>query len=145
MAVEIGPRFAPTWGGIPPHLSPEDLALWRRWRPLHERDYEGFHFDVRLITPQALPPDLEPNIRRMWLMNTAKRIDVLGVKRDRLDIIELRDNAGLSAIGQLLGYWARLSKEPIVDRPLHMLLVTNRLDPDVVEAARLHSIEVEIV
>jgi hypothetical protein len=145
MTIEFGQNFAPTWAGKPPGISPEDLDIWKRWRPREFKRYERFNFNVRLMRPIQLDPDVEDNIRRMAEFNAAKRIDVLGWGKASIDILELRNNAGLSAIGQVLGYRKLLQRDLADPRPIKMIIITNRDDPDVVETAEATGITLEVV
>lgn len=142
MTVDLGRMYLASWQGKPPGISPEDYSIWRKWRPLNFTKYIGFYFNVRLIGPAAIREGLEPQYARMWMMNTAKRIDVLGIRNDRYDIIELRSRAGLSAIGHLLGYFTLWIFGGLADKPTYMLLITDAVDPEVALVAQASGIQV---
>jgi len=89
--------------------------------------------------------ELAPEIRQMAEWNAAKRIDVLGWCAGVASIIELRDNAGFSAIGQLLGYRHLFTKDFPDLTQVKMILVTNRQDRDILETAETVDIDVEYV
>lgn len=144
MPTDFGNDFAPTWEGRPPGMSPEDYGLWQRWRLPQIHRYEKYNFNVRLIRDDPLPPNLPTNMIKMWKDNNAKRIDVLGWGGSTVDIIELRTSAGLSAIGQLIGYFRFLLAQPPSTSPLRMILVTDRADGTVRDAAEFSNISIEI-
>ena len=144
MAIDLGNDFAPTWPGRPPGMSPQDHTLWQRWRPKQVRRYEKYNFNVRLIQEHLLPPDTPPSMVKMWLDNNARRIDVLAWAPKTIDIVELRITSGLSAIGQLIGYYRFLLTEPPDTRPIQMILVTDFTDPSVHNAADFVGISVEL-
>jgi len=145
MGIELGNDFAPTWAGRPPGISPEDYDIWKVWRPRNFKRFDKLNFNVRLFRPLTLDPGLPENIKRMAEFNAAKRIDVLGWCAGAASIIELRNNAGLSAIGQLLGYNKLFRKEFPDMSQVKMILVSNRFDPDVSETAESLNIDVEQV
>lgn len=145
MGIEFGNTFAPTWAGKPPGASPEDYRIWQIWRPREFRRYDKFNFNVRLTRHLILSPELDDKIRKMAEFNAAKRIDVLGWRSGGVDIIELRDNAGLSAIGQLIGYFHLFKRDFPRALDVNMILITNHLDPDVKSTAEQVGIGLELV
>lgn len=128
METLLGPEFAPTWAGSPPGMSPADTRLWQNWRVLYAPQYRRLWYNVRLILPVPTPPGTPPEIQRAADLNAAKRIDILADAGDHLDLIELRDSAGLSALGAVLGYKAMWDLNPPLDLPVHLVIVSNKVD-----------------
>ena len=143
--IELGPRFGNPWRGYPTRFSPSDYNLWKKWIEIHWREYEGFYFDVRIMSDEVLPEGIEENFRRMWQINRARKIDAIGIQKDKAVIIEFRDFAGLSVIGQISGYKALLIIENPFDLPLEILVVTNSLEKNVADALYMLKIPVEII
>lgn len=96
--------YPANWVRKPPGMVWED---WQAWAPFlrdHGGNWSGYSYDVELYTQPMPATETDPAIIRMWLRNTAKRIDAVGWVDDRADIFEARRFAGWSAIAQLLGY-----------------------------------------
>jgi hypothetical protein len=75
------------------------------------------------------------------LHNTQKRIDVLIETQKSWKIVELRHNATASALGRLIMYRNLWKSDPPDDRPVELMLVTDKYDPDVEAAAKELGIE----
>jgi len=87
-----------------PHLLPVDIAVWERFLALHGKAYSKFDYDVRVGVGRD-PGDIVPEtIRIMAVKLSQRRIDAVGWTPNRLDIIEITTDAGLTAIGQLEAY-----------------------------------------
>lgn len=145
MRIIYGIDFKPNWPGKPPGLSPLDLIIWQQWHPQNFHKYTKFNYNVKLIRNLDLPPHLTPEMIKMWRETTAKRIDVLGWSTTTLEIIELRDSAGFSAIGHLLGYYHFLLRELETTLQIKPVLITNLADTDVAAAADFAGITVRLV
>jgi len=152
-----------------PGLLPREIIIFREWLRLHERDFDRFDYNVRVGDGFDPGPAFDAATRRMAIANSQKRIDAVAWQGSAVTLIEVKDRAGLSAIGQLIGYrplWQQTASDLLSGRRLpadedwqfeivrrrpatvpELLLVTNRLQPDlpvVVESAgiRLNVVEV---
>jgi hypothetical protein len=128
-----------------PGLLPAEILVLRAWLLLHEGEYDSFDFNVRLGSGFDPGPKYEDNIRRQWIMNTQKRLDAVGYQGNQATIIEAKRRAGLSNIGQLVGYkvlWLR--DHPDTPTP-KLLLVTTSVQTDIFDVAQDSNIRVEIV
>ena len=128
-----------------PAMLPAEIAVYKAWLRLHQAEYDRFEYNVRVgpgFDPGGGVPD---NIRTMSIANTKKRIDALAWSGSAPTIIEVKDRAGLSAIGQLLGYRVHWQLENPHAIPPKMLLVANRLAPGVQEVLQAHNVPYELV
>ena len=128
-----------------PAMLPAEIAVWRAWLRLHQGEYDRFDYNERVgpgFDPGGAVPDY---IRTMSIKNTRKRIDVVAWQGSQPLIVEVKDRAGLSAIGQLLGYRVHWRLEHPQDTPPKMLLVANRLADGMVEVLRAHEMPYELV
>jgi len=92
--------------------------------------FERFEYDVHLGEGVPLKHIYPPEIVRAAKILTQKRVDVVGYRGEEVWIIEVKPDAGLSALGQLLGYralWIRDRGEPA---KLELAVVTDILNPD---------------
>lgn len=142
MAVDLGPSFAPSFEGIPPHVSSEDLALWEIFRKRFGGDYERFYFDVALGEGEPSPPGTRPSVADAWRRLTRFRADVVGDTRTEWHLIELRPNGGPGALGALQTYATLWLSGAPDSRPMRPILVTDRCAGDIRRVAALMGVEV---
>ena len=82
----------------------EDWQAWEPWLRGPGQRWSEYAYDVELLTQPIPNGEADPAMIRMWLRNTAKRIDAVGRTAAGYTIFEARRRAGWSAIAQLLGY-----------------------------------------
>jgi hypothetical protein len=135
MKPDLGFRYAPGWKGVPPHISSEDFEIWKRWRDTDlPANALSWYFDVGL-GGQVVEHETDEALTRMWRRVTSKRADVVLEYPDRWIIVELRFAASASALGRLAQYKTLWQEDPPDDRPVDLVLVTDRLDPDLERVA----------
>ena len=86
------------------HMRPSEVALFYRFldsNPLPEATYR---FDFRLGQGMTIDPDWPPEIARMARALTQRRVDVLATTPAGSWVLEIKERAGPSAVGQLLTY-----------------------------------------
>lgn len=114
-----------------PGLLPREILVLRAWLKLHEAEYDRFDFNVRMGSGFDPGPTFPQNIRDMAVQNTQKRVDAVGYRGEEATLIEVKDRAGYSAIGQLVGYFHLYkAANPTKPTPI-MLLVANRIVDDI--------------
>jgi len=69
-------------------------------------------------------------------------VDVVIERADEVVIVEVKGVAGMSAVGQLLGYEALWVKERGTSRPVHLLLVCESVEADMKGVFDWYEIEV---
>src|SRR5574341_2246525 len=87
-----------------PGLLPREIIILREWLRLHERDFDRFGYNVRVGDGFDPGPGFSDDVRKQAIDNSKKRIDAVGWQGSSVLLIEVKDRAGLSAIGQLIGY-----------------------------------------
>ena len=145
MKPDLGPAYNPNYVGTPPHMSADDLPIWRRWRALHAHQYQAFYFDVGLGEGPPQSTALDPTHAAMWLRLTQKRADVVADDGTTWTIIELRAHAQSNAVGRLQQYEDLWHRDPPDTRPVRLLLVSDNPDPDLTPLTSQHAIAVEQV
>ena len=128
-----------------PGLLPREIIVLRAWLRLHEDEYDRFDYNVRIGTGFDPGPSVSQSIRDMAIANSQKRIDAVAYKSNAVTLIEVKDRAGFSAMGQLVGYlhmWQ--ADHPDQPRP-RLLLVANRLQDDIPLVAAGAGIDIELV
>lgn len=128
-----------------PGLLPREIIVLRAWLRLHEAEYERFDYNVRIGTGFDPGPTVSQSIREMAIANSQKRIDAVAYRPNQVTLIEVKDRAGFSAVGQLVGYlhmWQ--ADHPEAPRP-RLLLVANRTQDDIPLVASGAGIDIELV
>ena len=128
-----------------PGLLPREIIVFRNWLKLHESEYDRFEYNVRLGDGFDPGPTFDPKIRQLSQDNTKTRVDAVGFVGSQATLIEVKDRAGFSAIGQLVGYEALWIQAHPTDMPPKMLLVCNRFAPDILPVLTRNEIELAVV
>lgn len=108
------------------HMLPQDIRIWDRFLLAFEKEYDRFDYDVRVGPLPPNLPDLPPNLQPLVDALYRLRIDVVAWKGDQPTIIEVKPNAGLSCLGQLLTYnyfWRKEKKSR--KKPILMAVTDN--------------------
>jgi hypothetical protein len=142
MSVDLGPRFEPTFEGIPPHVSSEDLVLWEEFRRRSSKEYVAFYFDVSLGTGEEITAGVSENVAKAWQRLTRFRADVVGDTGTEWHLIELRPNAGPGAVGSIQTYMTLWTIGPPDGRKVLPIIVTDRCSRDIRTVAQLSGVEV---
>lgn len=124
-----------------PHMSPEDTDLWNRFIMTNPDFADFVYYDVPVGTlphkiESAQRPITEKYVRQTYL----KRIDALTHRNNLLHLIELKPNAGMIALGQVIMYRHCLAKMLGHDLNIHAMIVTDQADIDLPELAQIHTI-----
>jgi len=118
-----------------PHMMPYDVAIWERFIENNPNAYEKCIYDF----PVGSLPDFDTTLD-VGAGSTAqalykKRIDVVGLNGDKVDIIELKPNASASALGQVLAY-VELYKRDVSMTPVpRAVLITDTIRSDMEQLA----------
>jgi RecB family endonuclease NucS len=74
-----------------------------------------------------------------------RRIDAVGFKGEEIDIIEVKPNATMSAIGQVVGYVHLYMRDEAWSKPPKAVIVTDYADADMIAVAQAQGVTVVIV
>jgi len=111
-------------------MSSRDFLIWRAWHEKSWPGWMGFYFDVAVGTPVEMPSGMDPVKGLAMQRISLKRLDGLGVKKDRYTVIEVRPAASSSPAGAVLLYRFLLLLEARLSLPIDLLIVTDQSDPD---------------
>lgn len=143
MPTDLGPLFPPGFTGMPPHMGSNDFSIWQRYHQIHGRDFLGFYFDAAVGLGAIIPDGTAEKLARTWTRLTQKRIDVIGIRKDAVWIIEVRDSAGTSALGAVLSYVHLLRNDNPFSLPLRMAVLTDHADRDM--KAVMHDYGIQLI
>ncbi len=107
-----------------PSMIPGEIVIFRGWLRLHEKEYDRFEFAVRIGKGEDPGPTFGKNLREMWINNTRLRLDAVAYRGTDPTIIEVKDDAGAAAVGQLLTYKRVWIDEQRSIVPPKLILVT---------------------
>ena len=145
MPTELGQKYAVDWRGTPPHMLRPDHPVWYRFLDRYGYLFTALYYDCLLGGPFMTPEELQDPFKRMWRYNTSKRADAIAETSTEVWIIEVADYPGLRAVGQLNVYQTLWIEDPKIMKPEKMLLVSERIDPDLAAACGRFGILVYIV
>lgn len=113
-----------------PHMSVKDSEIWNRYINKFPNEYITCQYDFHI----GEPPPFDTLMDDGTDLNQDKlyrlRIDVVAVSKDRINIVEVKPNAGPSAIGQLQSYASLYERDENPKMPIEMILVTDKEMPN---------------
>lgn len=128
-----------------PHLLPEDSELWSDWLRLHAIDVLSVEYDVRVGAGRDPGNTYEPQIRKMGLDLSMRRIDCVCQLADSILIIEVCHLLTLTSIGQYYAYQVLYKRTFNPTRPTHAILVSREIHGDLQPVLEELRISYEIV
>lgn len=112
------------------HMKPEDVAIWERFIERFPEMYDEVEYGVRVGTvPQFVSEHSDPAMQAQADIYR-REIDVIGHKQGQIDIIELKPDAGTSALGQVRGYVSLYERDYTPSVFPKAIVITDRLLPD---------------
>jgi hypothetical protein len=150
-----------------PGMQMREILIWKNWLYANSTRFDSYFYNLRLGDGVDPGPSYPDSSRRMWIANSMKRVDVVAVKGERVTIIEVEENPGLTAFGQIAGYvvlWRNrvanggppsvhlslgvekfFPPELPLDLNPGVLLVCARIGNDALAVARSSNVSVEVV
>src|SRR5688572_2941507 len=107
-----------------PNLKEKEKLLWELFLTKHPDYYDKVAYNVRVGVGRTYPADLPENILRDGKLLSQPKIDVVGFKGNRIDIIELKPEPYLKALSQLRGYWNLFMQTFPELRPTNLVMIT---------------------
>ena len=128
-----------------PHMLPGDVKIWERWLKLYRDQWTDYQYDIHLGEVEPIYETKPINIMNLARAVLRKRIDVVARKDDEIWIFEVKPDAGLGAIGQLVSYEVLYRKKFKPTERIRLALVTDRLDRDILAVCEEKGIEMFVV
>lgn len=123
-------------------MAGQDVAVWVDYQAANADGWDWVEYDVRCGTVQECPPSLERAMRRMVESLSAKRVDAVVGVGEVVQVVEVKERGGMSALGQVLTYRECLLEEGRFGARLEAVIVCRRADVDVGRAAPLFGVRV---
>lgn len=128
--IELGAKFDNSFEGVPPHMSPEDHQIWKRYKKEFGHLYDYYHYDCCFPSLCKCPEHHPNSMKKMWNSLTGKRLDALCHASDCWTIVECRIHASLGALGAAIAYrhlWGLYKPNEL---PCKIVIVTDNIDLD---------------
>jgi len=145
MPTTLGRTYDVAWRGNPPHMLAPDVPVWYRWLSQYGPYIQALYYDSLLGGPFLTPAEELDPFKKMWRYNISKRTDAIAETSTEVWIIEVAAYPGLRAVGQLQVYQTLWIENPKIIKPEHLVLVAERIDPDLGAACGKFGIQVYLV
>lgn len=128
-----------------PHLTAEDSLLWSDFLESHHPPHLSFLYDVSVGEGRDPGSAYPANIRSMATQLSKRRIDVVGILPDRVDVFELTQSAGLRATGQAIAYPLLLTVCWSLSIPVASTIICRSCQDNIAEVLQSQNIGLVIV
>jgi len=128
-----------------PHMGPLETRVWGAYVEEHGIPEGRVDYDVHLGKGAAVEGDWPEWMRRMVKALSTKRVDVVAETRFGITIFEVKRRAGLSCLGQLMGYEALMFEERGGWKPISLVAVCEDVEPDMMGTFEYYKVRVVVV
>jgi len=128
-----------------PHLLPEDAQLWNDFLVQFSPPHSTFMYDVAVGPGRDPGPGHDDSIRSMAIHLSKRRIDVVGVRPDGVDIFEITQSAGLKAAGQAIVYPHLLTVTWSLSVPVTTSIICRNCQDDIEPVLSAHDIRLIVI
>ncbi len=127
------------------HLGKHEERIWDAYVDQFGLPDGRISYDVRLGDGAPVDPGWPNWMKAMVRALSQKRVDVIAEERFRITIFEIKRRAGLSCLGQLLGYEALMFKQDGGWKPVTLVAVCEDIEPDMLDTFDFYKVSVVIV
>lgn len=129
------PVYPVSWAKIEksgryPHMFKHDIRIWERFLDAYGGQFDRAAYDIALGGVEPSDPLATDADVLGWRYTTAKKIDAAVEGGGEVWLCEVRPDAGLAAVGSVLGYAILSEHDPWTTLPLVPTIVTDRMDGD---------------
>ena len=128
-----------------PNMKKDEATMWDRFVLAYPNAYDEVVYNLKLGEGAEIPEGTEPNIASDFKQLTQHKIDVVGFKGNKIDIIEIKPYAGTSAVGQVIGYRDLYVTHIDSSAVPNLVIVTDTLRPDTKTIAAKQGIKVIVI
>lgn len=128
-----------------PHMMREEVEIWRDFLKKYGEKFTGYRYDVHVGEGVGKLPQYDKKTQDMAVRLTQKRIDVVAYKGPDRFIVEIKDRAGMSAVGQLVVEKRLYEKKYGLGTVGGLAIVARSIDPDVRKVAEEMHIRIVLV
>ena len=128
-----------------PHMGTREERIWDAYLEQYGTPAGLIQYDVHLGEGMEADPEWPEWMRVMVKALSTKRADVVIEGPLATTIIEIKRRAGLSAVGQLLGYEALMFKARGGAKPVELLVICEYLEPDMADVFEYYKVAVVVM
>ena len=114
-----------------PHMSPRESVIWEDFLRSRYMPKGNVYYDSRVGHAIPAEPGASAWLSAVRNVTSRKRLDVVIETRDAWWLVEVKVRAGLSAIGQVIGYTYLFGQSLSGERPILGLIVCNYAAMDI--------------
>ena len=137
--------YAASWRGRYPHMREVDMPIWNRFLDRYGDQFDSFEYDVRVGPASGAAAGFDPQTVAVFEALTRLRIDAVGHRSGGVWLFEVSPHAGISKVGQCIGYRQHYVRDRKPATRPRMGIVTDGFHPAVGEVFKAQGIEVWIV
>ena len=126
-------------------MSEPESRIFRAWLAQHGAEYDHFEFNVRVGEGVQVAETTPEFVRELASAVSRPRIDVVAIVGDTVRILEVKVRAGLSSIGQVIGYRTLYFADHPATPRVELQIIAARTSPDVVRVLEENGIGLELV
>jgi len=145
MPTELGKNYSLMWRGDPPHMLKPDIPIWYRFLAMYSGPFEKLYYDCALGGPTLSPNDALDPLKKMWRGLLVKRADAIAELDKEVWIIEVSADPGLRAIGQVITYGHLWGRDPKIDKPVKLVLVSGTIEEDLLDVTSAYGVSIFVV
>ncbi len=116
-----------------PHMLAEDNEVWNKFLKNNIGRLQEVWYDVRVGKPVKLAADATPMELKIADGLTRKRIDVVALVGEEYWVIEVKPQASMLALGQVISYARLFANEYMISGRVIPVIVCNFIDEDLVD------------
>lgn len=125
-----------------PHLGKYEIQIWERYLEQEGTPPGRITYDLHLGEGAPIDGEWPAWMVAMVKALSTKRVDVVAETRFEIVIFEIKRRAGLSCLGQLLGYEALMYKQKGGWKPIKLVAVCEETEPDMHDAFEYYKVRV---
>lgn len=127
------------------HLGKHEERIWDVYVGEFGLPEGRISYDVRLGDGAPVDSGWPEWMKAMVKALSQKRVDVIAEARFSITIFEIKRRAGLSCLGQLLGYEALMFKQEGGWKPVTLVAVCEDVEPDMLDTFDFYKVRVVVV
>lgn len=124
------------------HLWQKDYATWTDFLQSDRNMLDEVWYDVHVGTPMHVPEGSPTWMQKVVDGVSRKRIDVVGRTGSGLYIIEVKPEANMKAIGQVVTYTELFVKEFRITGAVQAMIVAKTCDRDILATAKMANVKI---
>lgn len=128
-----------------PHMGTREERIWDAYLEQYGTPAGRIEYDVHLGEGAEADPEWPEWMKVMVKALSTKRADVAAETTFGVTIFEIKRRAGLSAVGQLLGYEALWFKERGGWKPVSLVVVCEYIEPDMADVFEYYKVGVVVL